>query len=473
MKIGESVKKIKLMDIVKAVYAIDYTAKNRNIEIDNVEFDSRKVKANTLFVPLTGGETDGHDYVKQAIKNGATAVLWSREQILAPTDQIACVFVDDTLEAMQQLAKYYRQVLNPIVIGITGSNGKTTTKDMTANALTAKYRVHKTQGNYNNEIGLPYTLLQMPEDTEVVVCEMGMSEFKEIELLSQIAQPDIAAITLIGESHLEYLGSRQGIAQAKMEILSGLKESGLFIYPANECLIRDNLASYGDRFNYLNFGFDSVDDVYATQLVEEADKTFFRTNLDPNIICRIPVMGAYNVSNALIALSIAKQLEVPIEQAIFQLAQFELTANRLEWLETKQGARLLNDAYNASPTSMKAVLKSFASVALAGKGHRIAVLGDIRELGSDSRNYHRSLKAAIDSDKISKVYLFGSEMKFLYEELKDIYPKDHLTYIESNHDLLVKRLESDITAEDILVIKSSFGVDLLKVVTALTGHETH
>ena len=312
------------MDVVKHVHAIDYTAKDRTISISNVEFDSRKITPGSLFVPLQGA-TDGHDYVEKAIEMGAVATFWSKEESAAPSDRIAIILVDDTLKALQDLAHYYRQVINPIVIGITGSNGKTTTKDMTASTLSAKYRVHKTQGNYNNEIGVPYTLLKMPEDTQVCVTEMGMSGFGEIEVLSKIAEPNIAAITLIGESHLEFLGSRKGIAQAKMEILDGLKPDGLFVYPGNEPLISELLDEKAPTIQISSFGFDSSYDVYAYDLVEEQNKTFFKTNVDSNIVSTIPVIGAYNVSNALIALTIAKHLEIPMEQAIFQLTDRKST----------------------------------------------------------------------------------------------------------------------------------------------------
>lgn len=466
-------KNIKLMDVVKAVYAIDYTAANRDIEINNVEFDSRKIQPGSLFVPLTGGQTDGHDYIEKAIANGAVATFWSKDSSEAPSDRIACIFVDDTLDAMQRLAKYYREILDPIVIGITGSNGKTTTKDMTANALTAKYHVHKTQGNYNNEIGLPYTLLQMPEETEVVVCEMGMSGFGEIEKLSLIAQPDIVAITLIGESHLEFLGSRAGIAKAKLEILTGLKESGLFIYPGDEPLIQSEMPDLNKSIDTLSIGFDERSDVYAKELIEEQRKTYFRTNLDESVLCMIPVMGAYNVSNALIALSIAKSINVPIEQAIFQLAQFELTANRLEWLKMKNGAQLLNDAYNASPTSMRAVLEAFSALEVDEAGNKIAVLGDIRELGPDSEQFHRRLAEYISPDNINTVYLFGEQMQYLYDELKEKYDDTHLIYEPDNHQNLIQMLKKAIEPDDIVLVKSSLGVDLLKVVTELTEREAH
>lgn len=464
--------KLALMDIVKAVYAIDYTAQNRQAIIEGVDFNTRNLKPNSLFIPLTGGNTDGHDYVEQAIEAGAVATLWSRDQESAPSDRIATIFVDDTLEAFQKLANFYRQQVNPVVIGITGSNGKTTTKDMTANALTAKYRVHKTAGNYNNEIGLPYTILQMPEDTEVAVLEMGMSGFHEIDLLSEIAEPDIAAITLIGESHLEFLGSKAGIAQAKLEILAGLKDYGIFIYPGHEPLIQSEMPEYAPtNMKKQSFGLDKTYDAYAYDLIEEQDKTYFRTNLDPKVLCMIPVMGAYNVSNALIALSIAQHLEVPIEQAIFQLAQFKLTKNRLEWIEGPNGLQVLNDAYNASPTSMSAVLKAFASLETK-EGRKIVVLGDIRELGENASDFHRQLQEDIDPKIIDKVYLFGTEMKHLYEALTARFPKEALFHEEESHQVLIDQLHADINGQDRVLVKSSLGVDLLQVVTALTGHET-
>lgn len=465
-------KAIKLMDVVKQVQAIDYTASDRTISVENVEFDARRIKAGGLFVPLVGGTTDGHSYIQQAIDNGAVATFWSGDQADAPSDQLAIIFVDDTLKAFQKLAAYYRKLINPTVIGITGSNGKTTTKDMTASTLKAKYIVHKTEGNYNNEIGLPYTLLHMPADTQVCVVEMGMSGFGEIELLSKIANPDIAVVTLIGESHLEFLGSRAGIAQAKLEILKGLKENGIFIYPANEALIETEMPEIEFPIYMRSFGFDDHADVYAYNLVEEADKTYFKTNVDENVISMIPVIGAYNVSNALIALSIAEILEVPSEQAIFKLAQFKLTANRLQWLQTRQGARLLNDAYNASPTSMHAILTTLSTIELEGVDRKIAVLGDIRELGAESEHFHRELSRSVDPSVINKVYLFGPQMAYLYEELQAKFAPEQLVYIENKHEDLIAALEADIQANDVLLVKSSFGVDLLKVVTALTGQVT-
>ncbi|MGX7349398.1 UDP-N-acetylmuramoyl-tripeptide--D-alanyl-D-alanine ligase [Dolosicoccus paucivorans] len=460
-------KELTIQQLVEATGGTLYESANSSKMISGVEFDSRRIQPGDLFVPLTGGATDGHTYIQKAIDQGATACLWSNPIEEALVEDLHVIQVEDTLKAFQQLAVFYRDLINPTVIGITGSNGKTTTKDMTAEVLQTRYKVHKTQGNYNNEIGLPYTILTMPEETDIIVLEMGMSGYGEIEELSLIAKPDIAVITLIGESHLEHLGSREGIAKAKLEILKGLKEDGLFIYPQNESLLQNHSKAHS-----LTFGLSKQSDVYAYDLVEEATQTYFKTNLDTQVVCSIPVLGSYNVTNALIALSIARELDVPMEQAIFKLSQFQLTKNRLEWLETANGAKVLNDAYNASPTSMKAVLKTFSSLPIDNSSRRIVVLGDIRELGAKSKTYHQQLAEWIHPEAIQRVYLFGPEMKVLYEALKDVYSLDTLYYEKENHDRLISELQQEIRSEDMILIKSSFGTDLLQVVTALTGKAT-
>lgn len=210
------------------------------ITIEGVTTDSRNVRKGNLFVPIIGEKFNGHDFVEKAFENGAHASLWSRSVPNPPQDK-PLIIVDDTLAALQQIASHYLLEVNPKVVGITGSNGKTTTKDMIASVVGTRYRVHKTKGNFNNHIGLPLTILDMPEDTEVAVLEMGMNAKGEIELLSSIARPDIAVITNIGDAHLQDLGSREGIAEAKLEIIKGLKENGTLIYHGDEPLLKKRL----------------------------------------------------------------------------------------------------------------------------------------------------------------------------------------------------------------------------------------
>lgn len=203
--------------------------------MQGVCIDSKKIKEGNLFVPIIRVK-DGHDYVKEAIDNGAVASLW-KKSYGTPPKGIPIIFVDDTLFALQQLAQFYRKGLDVKVIGITGSNGKTTVKDIISTILSTTHRVHKTKGNFNSQIGLPLTILEMKRDTEFLILEMGMSEKGQIRNLSQIAQPDVAIITMIGQSHLETLGSREEISKAKLEIIDGLKEEGLLLYNGDETLL--------------------------------------------------------------------------------------------------------------------------------------------------------------------------------------------------------------------------------------------
>lgn len=450
--------------IVKAVRAIDYQTDYRFDKIESVAFDTRRLTPNSLFVPLKG-QTDGHDYIEQAIQQGAIAVFWGRED-LQPPEGICAIWVDDPLLAFQDLAKWYVQQVSPIVVGITGSSGKTTTKDMTATVLASRYRVHQTQGNFNNEIGVPQTILDMPYDTQILVLEMGMNHFHEIEFLSQLATPDIAVITLIGESHIEYLGSRQGIAQAKLEILEGLKENGFFVYPANEPLLSEGMKRIqaGKSFTAKSVGNGEGTSLKATHIELFADHTsFFLEN--EGVTVTLPVLGAYNVTNALLALEVGLLCEVPLTAAIQALATFKLTKNRTEWVEGIHQSKILNDAYNASPIAMKAVISSF--VTIPNKARRILVLGDIRELGEHSEQLHASIAEVIHPNEIHQLYLYGKEMKALYQVLQQKFPTERLHHYETDKAALIADLKQNIQEEDVVLVKSSNGTGLLEVVEAL------
>lgn len=262
--------------------------KEYDIEIRGVSIDSRKIEEGNLFIPFKGEHVDGHQYVKSAIEKGAGASLWQKD-VPNPPEDIPLIFVEDPLKALQALAKNYLMQLSVKVVGITGSNGKTTTKDMVAALLSTQYRVHKTSGNYNNHIGLPLTILTMSEDTEVAVLEMGMSGRGEIELLSKLAEPDLAIITNIGEAHLLDLGSREGIAEAKLEIMSGLKEDGVLIYHGDEPLLKERVEGHSIR--NLTFGLGHQNTVYAEYIKTREKDTLFKTNLYGTEFV-LPVLGA-------------------------------------------------------------------------------------------------------------------------------------------------------------------------------------
>ncbi|CAI3481727.1 UDP-N-acetylmuramoyl-tripeptide--D-alanyl-D-alanine ligase [Enterococcus cecorum] len=425
-------------------------------EISSVEFDSRKIEKDGLFVPLPGTR-DGHDFVHAAKENGAIATLWQKERANVPSDLVVLP-VEDVTQAFQIIAQYYKQKIAPKTVAITGSNGKTTTKDMTASVLAQKYRTYKTQGNYNNDLGVPYTMLHMPDDTEVLILEMGMDHAGEIHFLSQLGQPDVAAITLIGEAHLENLGSRKNIAKAKMEIVDGLAQDGALFVPADEPLLTDLIAPISQEVQTFGLG---QGDLQAEIVNETSESTEFEIN-DASFI--IPVLGGYNVKNALIAYGIGRYFGLSMEQIKNGLAQVELTKNRTQWLQAKNGAKLLSDVYNANPTAMRLVLESFGRLTLPGR--RIAVLADMLELGPDSSAMHASMAEAIVGF-YDFVYLYGGQMQALANRLTELNVP-HAYFIPAQRQAFLEQVQKEIQPTDSVILKGSNGMQLSELVALLT-----
>ncbi|MFL2100508.1 UDP-N-acetylmuramoyl-tripeptide--D-alanyl-D-alanine ligase [Desemzia sp. FAM 23991] len=455
---------LSVKETAQALKSLNDTSKWDNVEITAVGFDTRKMVSGSLFVPLIG-ESDGHQFIQSAIENGAKAALWSAPLEDAPAD-FPVILVEDTLIALQELAHYYLKKVGPKVVAITGSNGKTTTKDMTDAVMSSRYCVYKTQGNFNNQIGLPITILSMPADTEVVILEMGMSDKGEIEVLSRIAEPDIAIITMIGESHIEFLGSRANIADAKMEITSGMKENSLLIYPGEEELLEERVKKL-KGIQRKTFGTKESNDIYPLQVKNQMRETSFVTNVDSSIEVKIPVLGTYNVNNALAALTAGMALDIPVKESYTPLAKFQLTKNRTEWDKGINGSMILNDSYNANPTAMKLVIENFSQ--LESNGKKYVVLGDMLELGDLSEELHVSVKEALDPTKINEVYLYGAEMKVLQEALlsEGRFAKENIHHFTGDKHPLIEEVKQKLALDDYILIKSSFGTDLLSVVEAL------
>ncbi|WP_313630769.1 UDP-N-acetylmuramoyl-tripeptide--D-alanyl-D-alanine ligase [Enterococcus devriesei] len=428
------------------------------VTVTGVEFDSRKISAGDLFVPLKG-TNDGHEFVSKAIENGATATLWSNDPATAPED-IAVILVKDTLLAFQALASYYLLEENPDVIAITGSNGKTTTKDMTESVLSQKFRTYKTQGNYNNDIGLPYTILHMPEGTEKLILEMGMDHAGEISVLSELAEPDVAAITIIGEAHIENLGSREKIADAKMEITTGLAPDGLLVIPADEPLLTERVHSLSQTIE--TFGIQSGE-LSASILNETKGATVF--SVDDNGY-QIPLPGSYNVQNALIAMAIGRWFGLGTDEIFQGLAYVQVTQNRTQWLKAGNGADILSDVYNANPTAMGLVLDTFAK--LPTEGRRLAVLADMLELGEESYALHASMVDHINDQDFQEIYLYGEEIKGLKVALADRYPTLAVHHFNKEaKQQMIATIKASLKAEDSIVLKGSNGMGLIEVVEAL------
>ncbi len=434
----------------------------QDVTIQGVTIDSRKIQPGNLFIPFKGEHSDGHTYVEAALKSGAAAALWQKD-VPNPPANLPILIVEDTLEAIQELARSYRNELHVKVVGITGSNGKTTVKDMTANLLSLQYRVKKTEGNYNNHLGMPLTILALDEDTEIAVLEMGMSGKGEIEFLTKLARPNVAIITNIGEAHLQDLGSREAIAEAKLEIVQGLQDDGLLIYMGDETILKDGLASANRNINTQTFGRSHQNDLYPVEIETKQNGSRFKVNR-AGIEFHLPVLGAHNVLNALSAMLTAYYFNIPYEKMNDGFVHLKLTQMRMELVEGVKGERIINDAYNASPTSMRAAIDLISN--LPDYERKIVVLGDMLELGEKEKEFHYEIGKSLDPQKINYVFTFGPLAEQIAQGAMTVFPSDRVFSFldkQSLMDQLVKRTDK----ETLILVKASRGMKLEEVVTEL------
>ena len=451
--------KLDLYEIAEVLSAKNDVTQFENVALRNAEFDSRLIESGDLFVPLKGTR-DGHDFIPRAFAQGAAATLSER-----PVVEGAYILVDDVLTAFQRLAQYYLKKMQVDVLAVTGSNGKTTTKDMLAQLLATTYKTYKTQGNYNNEIGLPYTVLHMPEDTEKLVLEMGQDHLGDIHLLSELAKPKTGIVTLVGEAHLEFFGSRAEIAQGKMQIADGLRKDGLLIVPADK-IVNEFLPA---DCKLVRFGPDA--DIFLTRLEERKNSLSFECNFLEQRI-DLPVTGKYNATNAMIAAYAALQEGVS-EAAIAQaFSELKLTRNRTEWKKAGNGADILSDVYNANPTAMRLILETFSTIPANPGGRKLAVLADMKELGADSKSMHGSMITSLNPEIVTDLFLYGQDMEALYDYAKEIYPPGRVHYFIKNDEKdqfeqLTKAVREKLTPADQILLKGSNSMNLAKLVEDL------
>ncbi|MFJ7748203.1 UDP-N-acetylmuramoyl-tripeptide--D-alanyl-D-alanine ligase [Peribacillus sp. NPDC097295] len=452
-----------LKQVSEMVNGLNDSKASELIEIHGVTIDSRAVTKGCLFVPLKGEQVDGHQYVRNALAQGAAASFWQKDIPNPPTD-LPIILVENTEKALQELARAYREQLKIKVIGVTGSNGKTTTKDMTAALLATTYKVHKTNGNFNNHLGLPLTILSMGEETEAAVLEMGMSSRGEIEFLSKLAKPDVAIITNIGESHLLDLGSREEIANAKLEIVEGLAQGGTLIYHGDEPLLESRIQKEFTHLRVISFGRTERNDLFPLTITQGADSTSFTLGGVNQGDYHIPVLGQHNVLNALAAILAAKELQIDNEAIHKGLEAIRLTNMRMEMVEGANGQKIINDAYNASPTSVKAAIELIEG--LSGFRNKILVLGDMLELGASEKDFHLKIGELIAVDHIDKVYTYGPLADYIAKGASKTFAADNVRSFQDKQ-LLIETLKASTEANDLILVKASRGMKLEEVVKDL------
>ncbi len=381
----------------------------RVINAGSIISDTRSIRPGAVFIAFKGERFDGHNFVEDAINKGAIAAITNR-----PIKNLPCIVVDDTAKAILAIAKHYREKFTPKLVGITGSVGKTTTKEMTALALSSKYETLKTEGNHNNEIGLPFTLLKLRPEHKAAVIEMGMSHFGEIERLSDTCRPTIAVITNIGWSHAENLGSREGILRAKLEILKGAAENAPLIVNGDDDLLAPLKNTITDR-KVITCGMVSEGcDYTARNIITEAGSTSFDVVYEGKAVQRItlPCIGKHHVLDALIAYAAATEAGCEGAGIAEKLSTFELDGLR-QHIEKRKEQTLLIDCYNAAPDSMKAAIDVLCELEPSYGGKRAAVLGDMLELGANSPKLHEEIGEYAAAMGLDLLVCYGNYAKYI------------------------------------------------------------
>ena len=433
------------------------------MEIKGVSIDSRNIKEGELFIAIKGDRFDGHDFVPDAIKNGAWGALVERTALETKYEHIGglknILPVEDTLVALQEMSHKHRKKYSIPVIGITGSNGKTTTKEMVAGIMKQKGPVLKNEGNLNNHIGVPLTLLKIEARHRSAVVEMGMSASGEIDLLARLAAPDVGVITNIGPAHLEFLGTMDGVAEAKAELLGNLSATGTAVLNADDPYFETLRKKCPGRV--VSFGIENKADVTACDIEQGRDFTDFTLTSDgAKAKVRLRAIGRHNIYNALAAAAAATAAGMPIEAVKYGLDDFAPVAMRSE-VRIMKGRTVLADCYNANPGSVKAALETLVSVRKSNKS--VAVLGDMLELGEFSADEHRAIGAAAASLGVDVLITLGPMAKHMLEGAHDGgMPKSKL-FAAATHAEAAQLATRNSGNGDAVLIKGSRGMKMEKI----------
>ena len=437
---------MKIDDVLKAVGGV---AKNVTCkQIQSVVTDDRMVKKGCAFVALKGERFDGHDFAQSAIEKGASLAIVEKEQLMLPQ-----IVVEDTQRALLDLAYLNRSRFAGMVIGVTGSDGKTTTKEMVSRVLGSKMNVLKTDGNLNNEVGVSKTLFGLDSSYDAAVVEMGMCNTGDILVLSQAAKPTLGIITNVGVSHMENFESRDGILKTKLEILEYMPKGSTLIVGGDNDKLKDLILP---NHKIVKCGLQNKNcDYYAYNIKTDGSRTEFDVRYGKNSEhILIPILGNHNVINALFAFAVGIIAKIEPKEIARALGEYRGIGMRQKVFEVG-GATVIADCYNASPESMKAAITSLMTISCSGR--RIAVLGDMLELGAISQKAHKELGEVASKFGVDLIYCFGDEAKTIYEGALSCCKKglsENIKHFKTKEDL-IEKLEAEVKSGDVVLFKAS------------------
>ena len=459
-------KHMSLQNIASACQGTYYGEDSKKeLEITGVAIDSRKIEQGFLFVPIKGERVDGHNFISQVMENGALCTLSEKE---LPNADYPYILVDSTVQALQDLAMYYRSCLNIKVVGITGSVGKTSTKEMVASVLGQKYSVLKTAGNFNNEIGLPLTIFNIREEHEVAILEMGIDGFEQMHCLAKIARPDIGIITNIGCCHLEALGDRDGVLKAKTEMFDFMSENPIILLNGDDdklCTVEEV-----DGQKPVFFGLEDSNAYYATDIESLGLKgtrcTLHLANGN-TVTAQIHIPGNHMVYNALAGAAAGCALGLTPEEIKAGIEKLVPVAGRNNLIETEH-LLIIDDCYNANPMSMKASLDVLANAL----GRKVAIIGDMKELGENENSLHFETGIYASEKGIDIICCIGPLAKYMSEgareakESQDYNEHQIVCYFETKEDFLAQ-MNTIIEKGDTILVKASNSMKFTEIVELL------
>ena len=462
---------IKVKDIVR-VCSGELIFGNEEIVCENFSKDTRTIEAGDVYVGIKGENFDGNVLYSEAFEKGASVCILQGvivdDSVRSRYKDRAVIIVGDTVKALQEIASYKRDLYDIPVVAITGSVGKTSTKDIIASVVGTEFNTLKTQGNLNNHIGVPLTILGLKEHNALVV-EMGMNNLGEISVLSKIAKPNIAVITNVGTSHIGNLGSRENILKAKLEILDGLKNDGVLIVNNDNDLLNKWAVENKDNVKLCTFGIDNSSDVMASSISFGENSSEFEVTIQNSLFENIsktekvivPVGGKHFVYNALSAVAVGLQLGIPISKIRKGIEEFELTKSRMELINIPNDVVVINDCYNANYDSMKAAVEYLSKT---NGNRKIAILGDMLELGEFSEELHKKVGEEVAKNKIDILITVGKMGEVIANTAESSGVK---VYKCSDNSDAIRLAKGIINKDDIVLVKASNGMKFKEIVEGL------